>query len=303
MNHVTDVSVSDESAHAFDMMADYYDRVVRGLREYGDRTRWEGSEGSLLERERSRFPKQFGPGGSWDESDLKHALMAAFTHLVFGTRYLTGISILLRAREVLCVPPLTRSVLELAARVAWLLDPAIGIRNRGARSFLNQLDDATRAKITAKSLSNPHLVRFGHEVQRLRKDTLKSRFYPSEVQDRDGKLVICGDSVPGFRQSVELMEAVYGVRWNAAGMYDYLSNSAHPTLHTALGNLRVTDEDQSGYLRLNVDTEDVSNYFTLARNGVINFTYMWEMIAVYMGVDRQDVLDLRLQVPELPDDH
>jgi hypothetical protein len=296
---VIDDSISDESNHAFDTMADYYDRAARELQQYGDRTRWAGESQSLLERERVQFVRQLGPGGPWGESDLKHGLAASFTHLVFGARYLTGMSLLLRGREVLCVPPLTRSLLELSARVAWLLDPRIGIRNRAARAFLNKVDYATRAKATAKSLSHPDLVRFGHDLRRLRKVDLGSRFYPSEVENVDGRLTIRGESLPGFRQSLELMEAVYGVQWNAAGMYDYLSNSAHPTLHTALGNSRIVDDVDSGYLRLNVDSEDALNVLTLARNGVITFTYMWELVAIYMGVDRQDVLDLRIQVPDV----
>lgn len=282
-------------------MADYYQKVVEGLQSFAQQTQWIEGERSQFEWDRTNLTRQFGPDGSWDESDAVHGVSIAWVHLATGARYLTGIATLLRNGEVLCLPPLIRSVFELAGRVTWLLDPRIALRNRAARIFLSRLEDATRAKSAAKSLSHPELVKFGHAVYELRRKFLPAHFYPSEIEDNDGTFTIRGEKTPKFKASLTFFDEVHQGNWNATGLYDFLSNSAHPTVHSALENFQLHTDPNGGAARWRLNLEDAVYPYRLSRSGVLAFIAMWRLMATYLDIDVQPINEIGSSIDEVPE--
>jgi hypothetical protein len=282
-------------------MADCCDLIVVELRYWSDQHSWQEGVNSPFGRERDGFRRRFGPGGAWDDADLRRGLVMAFAHLLAATRYLTAISKLLRASEIFALAPLIRSVYELSSRVTWLLDPRLSVRERAARIYLTRLEDATRAKSTGKSLNHPDLVKLGHQVRSMRRSFLTSRFYPSEIADENGILTVCGQKLPGIRAGLVLMDDVYRNGWNSPGIYDYLSDATHPTFYAAFESFDFIRSDEDGRLRWNVNLRDVTFPYRMTRASLLVFLSLWSLLAKYHDIDFPilgDLVDLIDRVPE-----
>jgi hypothetical protein len=147
--------------------------------------------------------------------------------LAAAQQHIQGIHALLTGYQ-LFVPlaPLTRAVIENAARIQWLLDLDLyeptHIRRRAGRVFLAQLDDLTRAKAAACSTGHTDAPKLGAEVRNLRTVVLKERFFPDEIEDRKGRLIICGEALPGFSDSM--------TRYEKAGNGAFRASAIRPAL-------------------------------------------------------------------------
>ena len=116
--------VSPANAAALDGHADHVDKILDTYYDWVVQTDWLPTADSQQQREARALERQFGPGGDWDAYDAEHALGLGSIMLSAAGQHLEGSIALLRARQVIVpLAPLSRSVIEVAGRTAWMLDP------------------------------------------------------------------------------------------------------------------------------------------------------------------------------------
>lgn len=286
-------------ADILDGLAGHIDKVLDAYDAFGKRTRWLASIDSPLEGERARLQRKMGPSGVWDGQE---AVQAGEMGALFGqlaAQHLEAIRVLLISREVMfSLAPLTRSTLEVAGHVFWLLDTRIHDqpRDRAARVFLARLDDATRRVTAAKPVGHPHIETFVKRVQHLRDEFLPARFDASEIGNRDGRITLRGQSSPGLGESLRYIEHVTGVDWNTSAMYSYLSNASHPTLHVVLDAYVYDEEARKGQFV----AQDARLPYLLTRAALMSFVRVWQVTAAYHGLDYDEAGDLGEAIDALP---
>jgi hypothetical protein len=205
---------------------------------------------------------------------------------------------MLRSREVIFAPaPPARAILEIAGHVFWLLDPNVrSVRVRAARSWTSELMDATRAKTAALAVAHPDAPKFGAAVRRLRRESIPEWFFPSEIEHKQGgKIILCKQEHPGIEASLEFISTATGVPWNTSGMYAYLSNASHPTLHVITDSLHVVDGEIKGF-----GHDDVSLPYRITRMAIMCFIRSWQLTAAYYGLDQGEPGDLGEEIDTLP---
>jgi hypothetical protein len=130
-----------------DLLANYLRRGPEAERDYSAQDiTWQGSSGSRSQRER-KFVDKTGTPAEWERAintayaGARLGLVSMGEHSLCMARLITdpelGVHGLLGA-EVLC-----RSALEVGARAAWMLDPAINGRDRVVRYFVAEFNSAT----------------------------------------------------------------------------------------------------------------------------------------------------------------
>ncbi|GED11688.1 hypothetical protein [Cellulosimicrobium cellulans] len=151
-------------------------------------------------------------------------------------QHLLAIEALLRARRVaVAVWPLVRAELELAGRVAWLLEPRIeqpAGAVRVARLYLEMISSLQRDRYTAGKFSKAAEKR-SKSIRDQKTAEARDLFDRVEVDlSSPGRLdswSIGGESLPGLGDAVGLF-----IELNFAGgakaVYDILSDYSHPSL-------------------------------------------------------------------------
>jgi hypothetical protein len=268
-------------------------------------TQWKPMRESPYQNEKRLLERQYGPGGDWDGSDAQSALGVGSLFIELAGQHLEGIAALVRARQVIVpLAPLARSLFEACSRVAWILEPLpprpsrvanIDIRKRAARITSIQLEDFTRAKTVSIALQHETAPKWGGAVRKLRRDQIPGRFWPSEIEDRGGTLILCGQQLPGFRDGAEHFERIHGVEWKATGLYDYLSNASHPTPTTIF---EITASDALGSRRFAI--EDATYPCRLCQMSTIALLHTWELVAEYIGQPAPAIQPLRDRIAALP---
>jgi hypothetical protein len=283
-----------------DALAQHISTVLDAFYDFGVATGWQPTADSAMKFEEAALTRQYGPDAYWDGTDAAYASSASVIFTAVAGQHLEGIRTLLDAREVtftLATP--TRAVLEIAGHVHWLLDPRLtgsgaSVRDRAARVFLARLDNSTRAKTAAKAVQHPDTKVFARSVRDLRKVVLPSRFYPSEIKIEDsGKIELRRQVVPGLGASLRYIEEVNQTEWNTPGMYAYLSNASHPTLHVPLE--MINPNARPGF-----HLEDVTLPYRLTRAAMMSFIKCWALSSAYLGLDQEQAGDLGEQIDALP---
>jgi hypothetical protein len=295
MRHPASVPAAD--AAVLDAMAEHISLVLDAWDEMARFTRWEATPDSYCADERRRLRRHYGPGGDWADVASRYASGTANTMLAVGAQHLEAVVVLLRGRQVifpLALP--VRSLLEISSYVAWLLDPRLTARQRGARAHLARIDDLTRARTVAAQLGHGSAERYALQVKQLRSRHLEALFYPSEIEiDRGGTLTIAGQRSPGLTASMQYLEEVHEAKaWNAAGMYGWLSNASHPTPHVAT-EIAVRRGDLHRF-----ELEDATYPYRLCRAGLMSFIKGWALLAAYLGHDQDLPGDLGEAIADLP---
>ena len=241
--------------------------------------------------------RKLGPGGAWDGEPAREAGEIALLLIPAAQQHLAGIAGLLREFEVIFpVAPIARALLEHLGRVAWVLDPRINPRERAARTTLVRVDDLTAAKKLAKSFGQTQRVsRLGQRLHQLRKVEIPARFYASEIAaTTSGKLVIAEQAMPGLRESVEGLDDLYDTRWNAGGMYDFLSSATHPNVPFVLQMIdksswppkdtRGADDQSGAQADFDFTLSDMTYPTRLVRSVLITFVDVVDLAAQYHGI-------------------
>ena len=299
-------TVPPRSAVVLDLWVDLANEVLDAKYAWIAETNWEPTPDSPLAIERDLLLRQYGPGGDWDSSDSQNVLGVGSMFLELAGQHFEGLAALMTARQAIVpVAPVARSLLEACARVAWVLEPLpyqphrkafVNVRQRAARVTAVRLEDLTRAKTVAVSLSHTTAQRRVTAVKELRQEIIPARFWPSEIEDKDGKLTIRGQKLPGFRESAVHFARVHGVDWKAGGLYDYLANASHPTPTTIL---EITVPGELGNRRFEI--ADPTYPCRLMRMSAIALLHTWAMLAQYLGRAAWSLDSLYQRIDALPD--
>jgi hypothetical protein len=261
---------------------------------------WKPAPGSALVSFRRDLAKHYGPGGDWDGSEADQAGVRATLMLAVSGQQLEAIRALLLARHVIFpIAPLARTILEATGRTFWLVDPRlVGLRNWAARAWTAQLEEITRQITTAKALSNQKVVdTLVRRKNQIRKDEIPGRFYPSEIENRNGQLIIRGQEPPGLSASLKYIGAGLGVADWHTGMYAFLSDATHPSPYTALETVQfATDGEPNRFGTTNMRRE-----YLIIRAAVIAYQQSWLLTSAYYGHDL-DVEQIKLcdQIEDVP---
>lgn len=290
--------VPASQALILDGLADHIDKVLDAFYDFGVRTKWESSPDSPLDSDRRRLRRQYGPNAYWTEEAANYAAGNGVLFTAVAGQHLEALRVVLRERHVV-FPPATvsRPILEIAGHVFWLLDPnVVSVRDRAARAWLARLHDATRQKTAALTVEHPDAPKLGGAVRNIRRKELPDRFYPSEIGEGDrGTIRLRGQSYPGLEEALEYIGKASGVPWNTSGMYSYLSNASHPTLHVIADSLHETDGKPTGF-----GLEDVTLPYRISRMAIMCFVRCWQVTAAYHGLDHDEPGDLGEEIEELP---
>ena len=246
--------------------------------------------------------KQVGPAGDWDGQDADHAAWISMLLTVAAAQYLDGIASLLSSRDVfLPIAPIVRSVMEIAGRIAWLLDPSVRPRDRAARVNLLRLESLTRGKTTAYSLGHADAYKWGDDLRAFKVEVLPSKFYPSEIDWPGGRLLLREQRLPRFRDTQSIMEEVHDESWRAAGHYDVISDLTHPTFHMILQLMSqgpVDPTDVSSPSEWVFALDDASYPWNLGRNAAVSFLNTWALSSWYIGAPSSEAEQLLKEASE-----
>lgn len=293
--------IHPREAAILDGLADHIDKVLDAFAEFGTRTKWESTEHSPLAYDRWRLLRQYGPTLNWDDEAADYASVNGVLFTSVAGQHLEALRVVLRAREVVFPPAIiARPILEIAGHVFWLLDPNIvSVRDRAARVWLAKLQDATRRKTAALTVKHPDAPKFGGTVRQIRRHEVPSRFYPSELSEGDrGAIRLRDQSHPGLEEALNYISSATGVAWNTSGMYSYLSNASHPTLHVITDSLDATGGEVTGF-----GLHDVTLPYRISRMAIMCFVRCWQLTAAYHGLDQQEAGDLGEEIEGLPAPH
>ncbi len=176
-------------------------------------------------------------------SESGHRLIAEVvqTFLLTASEHLGGLAALYTCRVIIFSPAvLTRTILENCAHAVRVLGEEVDAEHRLARCYLEEFKSAEEARTNAKHMhGEQHASYLAAVVNSDRiKTQIRGRFPGASVSKlRDGLLL--DQELPGLKESVKLMYSLAEdaggtiTQDQASGIYGYLSNMTHPTLHPA----------------------------------------------------------------------
>lgn len=285
-------------AAILDALSDHVDRVLDAFADFGTRTMWTPTDDSPFEHDKWRLARQYGPSLYWDDEAANYVSANGVLFTSVAGQHLEALRVVLRAREVVFPPAIiARPILEIAGHVFWLLDPnLLSVRDRAARAWLARLQDATRKKTAAITVQHPDAPKFGVTVRQIRRTEVPARFYPSEIAEGNrGTIRLRGQSHPGLEDALDYISSATGVEWNTSGMYSYLSNASHPTLHVITDSLHETGGQVTGF-----GLDDVTLPYRITRMAIMCFVRCWQLTAAYHGLDQEEAGDLGEEIDGLP---
>lgn len=300
-----EVNIPERAALVLSAHAAFLSDVLDAFGEWNNEHEWVATDGSPSVRERQTIRRHFGPAGNWtDEPSIN---LTGIVSLLLGSssQYLEAIAALIEAHQVIAsLPPLVRAVYEASGRITWVIAPLTSTRlgrttarPRVARAMLVQLEDFGRAKEAAVSLDMPTAPKYGESWHRLKRDVIPGLFYESErVRTKSGKLILCEQALPGFKDAAVIFEKVHALEWKAAGVYDFLSNAAHPTPHMVMNSVKL---QPNGMVRFEIDgTTSVTRQIRIA---VLSFLHAWRITSTYLGLPAEPTEELLLLTNSLPE--
>lgn len=297
--------VSPEAAEVLAAHANFLNEAMDVFADWNDEHGWVATERSPSEAERQTICRHFGPAGDWAGDSSQNITGIVSLLLGVSTQYLEAIRALLEAHQVIAsLPPLVRASFEASCRITWVIAPlkTTGLgrttaRPRVARAVLVQLEDYSRLKAAAVALGLPQATQYGGSWRKLRSKTIPGLFYESEiVLEKNGDLTICGQSLPGFREATVEFEKVHHLDWKAGGVYDFLSNAAHPTPHMVMN---ATKLQPNGKVRFEI--EGTSSVTRQVKVAVLAFLLSWRRTAGYLGLPFDSIEKLLTRVDSLPE--
>jgi hypothetical protein len=296
------VHMDPEDAVIIDALADHMERILTGLHAFGGPdSGWAVAGDSPVVDEQELLVRQYGPKGAWSADAATYVGDAALLFLTAQADHFRVLHLIYAQHSGLMfgLAPPARSLLEINGYVFWLLHPEINsIRTRASRALLSQLNDVRRQRSAAKALDAPAawLTRLGEEVNNL-KARVDAEFYPSEIARTDSGLPVLRDETnPGPGEALRHLSLSGTDDWNSRGVYSYLSNKAHPTVHVISDTIQPAAEDRPsrfGY-------PDTQYHYRLARIAMIALLSTWQLTAAYRGLDQEPATVLLRQIDALP---
>src|ERR1700739_619360 len=174
--------------------------------------------------------------------------MTSYFYLSAAAEHMGGLGALYATAEVAYSPPLLiHAVVEHAARVVWLLDNEIDVRDRLARAYLDELFSCVEYKKTIGRLAGKQSDEYkeaGKTLRGLRKEAEDA--FGEKVVDEAGEHCIRGASMPRLGDCVAslicrlMADAPIP---DARGVYDRVSNLCHPTSYTHVERWKVVHHE------------------------------------------------------------
>jgi len=227
--------------------------------------------------------------------------MTSYFYLSTAAEHMGGLGALYAAEEVAYPPPLLiRAVVEHAARVVWLLDNEIDVRNRLARAYLEELFSRVEYKKTIGRLAGKHSDEYKHAGEAL-KDLRKEagETFGEKVVDEAGVHRIHGASMPGLEDCVASLISKLMADTpipDARGVYDRVSNLCHPTSYTHAERWKVVDHEGKQRLASNVGATD---HDRPARLAMVAFCEAVKHLVSYNGWEHTQLDALMDRLPPL----
>lgn len=150
-------------------------------------------------------------------------------------QHLLALETLVSAGRVTIAPwPLIRAELELAGRVAWLLEPDLGEQSgerRVARFYMELISSHQRERFTAGKLSRSR-EKEAKKARDAKLEEARSVFGSLELDfssiDKIESWVISDESFKGLGEGARLFVQLCFLK--SSGLYDFLSDYSHPSL-------------------------------------------------------------------------
>lgn len=241
--------------------------------------------------------RKYGPGEDWTAELIDRVSGRAYLYLAATEQHIAGLQTLLVHRPyTLALAPLVRSVIEGTARVVWLLDHTLalkdGSRRRVARLLLDEADEAHKTKFVMYEFGHPARARAGDDYRR-RRDRIAGPglFYASEIAvDTGGKVTLCGEQLPGPSETVRLAEKIMHPNGDRtiSGVYSYLSSIAHPSVMSFLDSVDEYPSALAGQSEFRM-RESPEFAAKLAAMAIRAFHEAWRLYSAWTGTSRDEL--------------
>ena len=228
-----------------ELVADYLRRPALIERFYSEPDiSWSGAPDSIARSERA-YP---GPGGTDWSREVGTAYAAARLLVIGMAEQMLAVARIitdpeLGAHGLLGTEVCCRSAVEFGTRAWWLMDPAISVRDRVSRYFVDQLYSALQAGRLEAAMGwdpnrtgSPSPSDLMGRCQRLGLGvTLVAGTYVVEGQHRRGSTDLVTELVG---------ETLYG--FDREMVYRLMSATTHATLYALMRSYRIPDQDVDG---------------------------------------------------------
>jgi len=225
--------------------------------------------------------------------------LTSYFYLSTAAEHMGGLGALYAAEEVAYPPPLLiRAVVEHAARVVWLLDNEIDVRDRLARAYLDELFSRVEYKKTMGRLAGKGSDEYQDAVNELKEIRSEAaELFGEEAVDEQGEHRIRGATRPGLEDCVASLVGKLMADApipDARGVYDFVSNLCHPTRYTHDERWKVVDHEGKQRLASNVGPTD---YDRPARLAIAAFCEAVKHLVSYNGWERTQLDALLDRLP------
>ena len=197
--------------------------------------------------------------------------------LMEASHHLAAIGTLYKSGDVLFGPlPLTRIVLELSARVAYLLAPAITTQQRAARATIEEAHSIQHMATAEKRLNGEESKTY--EGLRLRVSDLRDealRVFGPGAEGDPSQWDLVGQTLVRPSEAVKRFGAIQDRGRTFLGIYDRLSTHTHPSM----GSTLFLDRDDRGRITGLTMRRDVLE--TVAQNSLAFFHVALKHFAEY----------------------
>ncbi len=285
----------EEFAAKLDEIANAFYACRMAFRAVVEETQWRPADGSPAHRDTERLLHH---KPSYPTETPMLLSFTIYFYLSAAAEHLGGLGALYRQREVL-IPPgfLVRGVVEHCAHILWMIQQGNQpVEDRLARAYLELLLSAEeRKKTTGRVLgkSNETYQAAAAEFKEIRKRA--RAVFGEPTADEHGRAILRGQQMPGPEDCVSWMFGFIDQSPTVGrGVYDYISNIAHPTLYPHIEMWEPRELDGVDTLVSQIAIED---HVTHARIAVVPFYETLSYVMSYNGWprDRHDELTVVLE--------
>jgi hypothetical protein len=173
--------------------------------------------------------------------------------------------------------PLARVVLEMAARVTYILDPSIDHRQRAARATIEEANSLQEMKKAEKRINGAGSDLYGRLRKRAREIAKEAmNVFGSGAEGNPHQWRLEGQKLISPTDAVERFGAIQDRGRAFVGIYDRLSTHSHPGLGSTLFLDRADDGSVDGLTIRGSDLEDVAQnslaFFHTALNHFVQYS-------------------------------
>jgi hypothetical protein len=280
-----DLHVPDEFAARMDEFADICDALIVACREVTSGSGDLPDPASQIAQESEVFRSAHTDA----PANIEYGPAQGATTYADSIRLqLASISALLRAREVVgSLWPIVRAELEIAGRVAWLLEPTVeqpAAEARIARYYLEIISSLQRQRFTTSKYDSS-VGKYFKAQRDATMATAKSLFpdlaFDLSSPERISGWALHGELMVGLGAGANLF-ARHFMTGPGSALYDILSDYSHPSLVSIELQTRLVDDGEVSSRPWVISQEDVEH---VCRWACIILYKTCDLICGYLGMD------------------